>query len=238
VLPAPLLCMRTQVVYLLGADDFEQDIPKDAFVVYQVRQRRRVLLLLLLPLWVAGGVRQDTPTANELTPMLPQGHHGDKGATMADVILPTTAYTEKDSSYCNTEGRLQYTKTAVVAPGEARDDWKVLRALSEVMGCTLPYDTLQQVRTASKSGSLSLSPCAVLTRRLVVGDCGHCSNVDDVRCAAVACLPARCGSASWRSPRIWRLLTSVCHPPCPTPSSWAWSWRCVRRLEAHLLLCL
>ena len=75
-----------------------------------------------------------------------QGHHGDKGATIADVILPTTAYTEKDSAYCNTEGRLQYTKTAVVAPGEARDDWKVLRALSEVMGKPLPYDTLYEVR--------------------------------------------------------------------------------------------
>ena len=90
--------------------------------------------------------RTHTRTAADRATRRPQGHHGDQGATRADVVLPSTAYTEKDSAYSNTEGRTQYTQPAVVAPGEARDDWKVLRALSEVMGKPLPYDTLYEVR--------------------------------------------------------------------------------------------
>lgn len=60
------------------------------------------------------------------------GHHGDVGATMADVILPGAAYTEKYGTYVNTEGRAQQTRVAVTAPGIAREDWKILRAISEV----------------------------------------------------------------------------------------------------------
>ncbi|KAK7109599.1 NADH-ubiquinone oxidoreductase 75 kDa subunit, mitochondrial-like [Littorina saxatilis] len=75
-----------------------------------------------------------------------QGHHGDQGAQMADVILPGAAYTEKDATYVNTEGRAQLTRQAVTPPGMARNDWKVLRALSELLGVTLPYDKLQEVR--------------------------------------------------------------------------------------------
>jgi NADH-quinone oxidoreductase subunit G len=75
-----------------------------------------------------------------------QGHHGDKGAHRANVILPGSAYTEKSATYVNTEGRVQQTRLAVFAPGEAREDWKILRALSEVMGKRLPYDSLAQVR--------------------------------------------------------------------------------------------
>merc|ERR1719204_681821 len=75
-----------------------------------------------------------------------QGHHGDQGAGMADVILPGAAYTEKDATYVNTEGRAQLTRTAVTPPGMARNDWKILRALSELLGVTLPYDKLQEVR--------------------------------------------------------------------------------------------
>lgn len=63
---------------------------------------------------------------------LPQGHHGDRGAEMADVVLPGAAYTEKTATYVNTEGRAQQTQAALVPPGMAREDWKVIRALSEV----------------------------------------------------------------------------------------------------------
>jgi NADH dehydrogenase (ubiquinone) Fe-S protein 1 len=75
-----------------------------------------------------------------------QGHHGDKGAARADVVLPGAAYTEKDGTYCNTEGRPQRGRSAVPPPGQARDDWAVLRAVSEVVGQPLPYDTLDGVR--------------------------------------------------------------------------------------------
>ncbi len=75
-----------------------------------------------------------------------QGHHGDRGAHRADVILPGAAYTEKNATYVNTEGRPQRTRLAVFPPGAAREDWKVLRALSAAMGHALPYDTLREVR--------------------------------------------------------------------------------------------
>lgn len=68
---------------------------------------------------------------NALSGYLP-GHHGDFGAPMADVILPGAAYTEKCSTYVNTEGRAQQTKVAVTAPGLAREDWRIIRAISEV----------------------------------------------------------------------------------------------------------
>jgi len=75
-----------------------------------------------------------------------QGHTGDVGAQCADVILPGAAYTEKDGIYVNTEGRMQYGSQAVFAPGEAKEDWKILRALSAILGQTLPFDTLIQLR--------------------------------------------------------------------------------------------
>lgn len=74
-----------------------------------------------------------------------QGHHGDHGAARADVILPGSAYTEQDGLYMNTEGRVQYAHKAVSAPGDAKEDWKVLRALSEELGQALPYDTQMQL---------------------------------------------------------------------------------------------
>ncbi len=60
------------------------------------------------------------------------GHHGDKGVLLADVVLPGAAYTEKNATYVNTEGRVQQTRVAVNPPGMAREDWRVVRALSEV----------------------------------------------------------------------------------------------------------
>lgn len=75
-----------------------------------------------------------------------QGHHGDAGAALADVILPGSAYTEKSATYVNTEGRTQITRAATNAPGAAREDWKIVRALSEYLGAPLPYDDLYAVR--------------------------------------------------------------------------------------------
>ena len=75
-----------------------------------------------------------------------QGHHGDQGAARADVILPGAAYTEKDGIYVNMEGRPQAGKRASSPPGEGREDWKVLRALSEHLGKKLPYDSHLKLR--------------------------------------------------------------------------------------------
>jgi NADH-quinone oxidoreductase subunit G len=75
-----------------------------------------------------------------------QGHHGDAGAARADVVLPGAAYTEKNGTYVNTEGRVQLGRLAVYPPGEAREDWSILRALSEHLGCALGYDSLPQLR--------------------------------------------------------------------------------------------
>ncbi|XP_071803111.1 NADH-ubiquinone oxidoreductase 75 kDa subunit, mitochondrial-like [Asterias amurensis] len=75
-----------------------------------------------------------------------QGHHGDEGALIADVVLSGAAYTEKTATYVNTEGRAQQTRLAVSPPGYAREDWKIIRALSEVAGQSLPYDELQEIR--------------------------------------------------------------------------------------------
>jgi len=98
-----------EVVYLLGADEFDTSKLGKAFVIYQ-------------------------------------GHHGDAGAHRADVILPGAAYTEKPGTYVNTEGRVQQGFRANFPPGDAREDWAILRALSERLGKTLPYDSLDQVR--------------------------------------------------------------------------------------------
>ncbi|HJZ20274.1 MAG TPA: NADH-quinone oxidoreductase subunit NuoG, partial [Bradyrhizobium sp.] len=76
------------------------------------------------------------------------GTHGDRGAHRADVILPGAAYTEKSGIYVNTEGRAQMANRAAFPPGEAREDWAIIRALSDVMGKKLPYDSLAMLRQA------------------------------------------------------------------------------------------
>lgn len=77
-----------------------------------------------------------------------QGTHGDAGAHRADVILPGAAYTEKNATWVNTEGRVQLGRRAVFPPGDAREDWTILRALSGVLGQPLPYDDLSALRAA------------------------------------------------------------------------------------------
>jgi NADH-quinone oxidoreductase subunit G len=91
------------------------------------------------------------------------GTHGDGGVRHADVILPAAAYTEKHGTYVNLEGRVQLSEFAVHPPGEAREDWTILRALSDVLGKTLPFDDLAQLRRAiaaevPRLGTVGLTP--------------------------------------------------------------------------------
>ena len=77
-----------------------------------------------------------------------QGHHGDAGAHHADIVLPGAAYTEKDGIYLNTEGRVQYANRAAFPPGEAREDWAIIRAVSGAIGKSIGMDSLAEVRDA------------------------------------------------------------------------------------------
>jgi NADH-quinone oxidoreductase subunit G len=97
-------------------------------------------------LWLLGADEFDTARIGSDTFVVYQGHHGDRGAARADVILPGAAYTEKDGTYVNTEGRVQRGWRATFAPGEAREDWRILRAFSDVIGQTLPYDDMAALR--------------------------------------------------------------------------------------------
>ncbi len=76
------------------------------------------------------------------------GHHGDNGAKSADLVLPGAAYAEKHGTFVNIEGRVQRSERAVFAPGDAREDWTILRALSDVLGNPLPFDRFDQLRAA------------------------------------------------------------------------------------------
>ena len=79
------------------------------------------------------------------------GHHGDKGAHAADVILPAAAFSEKAGTYVNTEGRVQWADKAVFAPGDAREDWTILRAMADALGVSVGFDSFDQLRTAMAS---------------------------------------------------------------------------------------
>jgi NADH-quinone oxidoreductase subunit G len=76
------------------------------------------------------------------------GHHGDKGAHAADIVLPAAAFTEKPGTYVNTEGRVQRSDKAVFAPGDAREDWTILRALADALGVTVSFDSFHELRVA------------------------------------------------------------------------------------------
>ncbi|MGN6355887.1 MAG: NADH-quinone oxidoreductase subunit NuoG [Novosphingobium sp.] len=76
------------------------------------------------------------------------GHHGDKGAHAADIVLPAAAYTEKAGTYVNTEGRVQFAEKAVFAPGDAREDWTILRALADALGVSVGFDSFDELRAA------------------------------------------------------------------------------------------
>ena len=97
-------------------------------------------------LWLLGADEFDTARIGTNSFVVYQGHHGDAGAARADVILPGAAYTEKPGTYVNTEGRVQRGALATFPPGDAREDWTILRAFSAVLGKALPYDNLAALR--------------------------------------------------------------------------------------------
>ncbi|KAJ6665348.1 hypothetical protein lerEdw1_004397 [Lerista edwardsae] len=133
-----------KVLYLLGADAgciTRQDLPKNCLIIYQD----------FSPHPTPPATAEDLGKQQDM-----QGHHGDIGAPMADIILPGAAYTEKTATYVNTEGRAQQTRVAVTPPGMAREDWRIIRAVSELAGMTLPYDTLDQVRSRLEEVSPNL----------------------------------------------------------------------------------
>ena len=98
-----------------------------------------------------------------------QGSHGDRGAERADVILPGAAYTEKSATYVNTEGRAQQTMKAAFAPGDAKEDWTILRALSQRAGATLPYDALSELRAVMYKAAPQLAMLDTVETRVVSG---------------------------------------------------------------------
>jgi len=116
------------------------------------------------------------------------GTHGDNGAHRADVILPGAAYPEKSGTFVNTEGRVQVGNRASFPPGDAREDWAILRALSEVLGAKLPYDSLAQLRQAVFTAHPHLSR----VDQIVPGQ------ADDIR--RLANLGGKPGKAPFRSP--------------------------------------
>ena len=95
--------------------------------------------------WLLGADELDMSALSDSF-VIYQGHHGDAGATAADVILPGAAYTEKDGLYVNFEGRVQMARRATFPPGEAKEDWAIIRALSERLNKTLPFDNVGAVR--------------------------------------------------------------------------------------------
>ena len=98
-------------------------------------------------LWLLGADEIDfEPFASSF--VVYQGHHGDAGAHHADLVLPGAAYTEKDGIYVNTEGRVQYASRAAFPPGDAREDWTIIRAVSGAVGKSIGFDTLAELREA------------------------------------------------------------------------------------------
>ncbi len=94
-----------------------------------------------------------------------QGTHGDRGAHRADVILPGAAYTEKSGTYVNTEGRVQLGNRAGFPPGDAREDWAILRALSEPLGVRLPFDIAAASFASSSMRPIPTSPRSTRSKR-------------------------------------------------------------------------
>ena len=107
------------------------------------------------------------------------GHHGDKGAAAADVVLPGASYAEKPGTYVNLEGRVQRGERAVFPPGDAREDWTILRALSQVLGHTLPFDTYDGLRAAMFAEVPALATEGI--GRLMAGICSEIAEVTQGR---------------------------------------------------------
>lgn len=119
------------------------DLGYKSFDKFDAEQRKKTRLVYLL------GADETKLTKSDFdsnTFIIYQGHHGDAGAEIADLILPGAAYTEKEGVYVNTEGRSQRAYPAVNPPSDARADWKIVRALSEIAAKQLPYDSTEEIR--------------------------------------------------------------------------------------------
>ncbi len=101
----------------------------------------------LTVIWLLGADEIDM-TQFDSSFVIYQGHHGDVGAHHADLVLPGAAYTEKDGIYVNTEGRVQFASRAAFPPGEAREDWAIIRAVSGALGKSIGFDTLADLRNS------------------------------------------------------------------------------------------
>lgn len=99
--------------------------------------------------WLIGVDDKNLPIAKN-SYLVYQGHNGDVGAEMADLVLPGVAYTEKQGTYVNMEGRVQQTLAAISPTSMAREDWKIIRAVSELVDKTLPYDSLLELRERAR----------------------------------------------------------------------------------------
>ena len=115
-------------------------------------------------LWLLGADEFDTAKIGASTFVVYQGHHGDRGAARADVILPGAAYTEKNGTYVNTEGRVQRGQMAIYPPGDARADWTIIRAFSAVVGKTLPYNDLDALRARLEQANPVFARVDILPR--------------------------------------------------------------------------
>ncbi len=112
----------------------------NAAEILQACEAQKIKMLYLL------GADEIDMTRTKGAFVIYQGHHGDAGAAVADVILPSAAYTEKDAIYVNMEGRVQCTAKAAFPPNEAKEDWTIIKALSDVLERSLPYNNLHQLR--------------------------------------------------------------------------------------------
>ncbi|KAI9858510.1 MAG: NADH dehydrogenase (ubiquinone) 78K chain precursor, 5-prime end [Trichoglossum hirsutum] len=108
-------------------------------------------------IWLVGADEIEKTDIPKGALVIYQGHHGDRGAQFADVVLPGAAYTEKSGTYVNTEGRVQITRAATSLPGAAREDWKIIRAASEYLGVPLPYDDIATLRDRMEEISPALT---------------------------------------------------------------------------------
>ena len=136
-------------------------------------------------LWLLGADEFDTARIGANTFVVYQGHHGDAGASRADVILPGAAYTEKSGTYVNTEGRVQRGFAAMMPPGEARVDWTILRAFSETAGRKLPYDTIEALRTRLEAANPVFGKVGYLPRFGATDETGPAGDPDAVTDAAL-----------------------------------------------------
>jgi len=117
-----------------------------AFEIGFTVQNPRVANIKPKFLWLLGADEIKAEDIPKDTFVIYQGHHGDRGAALADVVLPGVAYTEKSGTYVNTEGRVQLGRAATGVYGAARDDWKIIRAASDILGVALPYDDVEALR--------------------------------------------------------------------------------------------